>query len=293
MDRKPRIDSIGAGILIAFMIILGLNQALVKIMNVAMEPTFQAALRSLAAAPVLAAYCLWRKTKFDISPAILIPGIITGICFAGEFALLFQAVQHTTVARASVFFYTMPFWVAIAAHFLIPGEHLTPIRISGLVLAAVGVSIAIFSRTTVGNEGSLLGDVLALAAATGWAAIAILARTTQFSTIKPELQLLYQLVVSSIVLIPIALIIGENFKEPEAWHFGIFAFQVLIVVCFGFALWFWVLSKYPASDVASFSFFAPVFGVFFGWLLLDEPITWTIVIAVILVGMGIVLVNRR
>ena len=293
MERKPRIDTLGALVLIAFMFSLGLNQALVKIMNTAMTPLFQAGLRSLCAAPLMLAWCLWRSTPIDLSKKVFIPGLITGICFATEFGLLFEAVQHTTVARASVFFYTMPFWVAIAAHFLIPNERLTPIRIVGLVLAGIGVAVALLSRNEINAEFSLWGDMLALIAAVFWAVIAIVARTTALSTAKPELQLLYQLAVSAIILLPVCYMTDNGFSNPEPWHFAVFAIQVLLIVCVGFLTWFWVLSIYPASDMASFSFLAPLFGVFFGWLLLNEPITWTIVIAVMLVGMGIVLVNRR
>lgn len=293
MERKTRIDALGAIVLIVFMAVLGLNQVAVKIVNDGIAPLFQAGLRSLCAVPLIFAYCLWRNTKLDLSRAILIPGIATGIAFAFEFALLFQAVQWTTVARASVFFYTMPFWVAIAAHFLIPGERLTRLRVIGLLLAGAGVVIALSRTNADAGENALWGDIMALMAATGWAAIAIIARTTKFSTITPDLQLLYQLTISAIILLPIAIYGGETFLEPTATHWTIFALQVVFVVCVGFMTWFWVLSVYPASDMASFSFLAPLFGVLFGWLILGEAITWTIIVALVFVAIGIVLVNRK
>lgn len=293
MERKSRIDTTGAIILIVFMATLGLNQVLVKIVNDGLAPVFQAGLRSLAAMPVILIWCFWNRIEIKRSRDILIPGIFTGLCFALEFALLFEAVQYTTVARASVFFYTMPFWVAIGAHFLIPGERLTPIRIAGLLLAALGVVIALANKNVASGPLALRGDLMALLAATCWAMIALIARTTKFSQAAPAVQLLYQLVVSAALLLPLAMLVGHGFKEPTWIHWSIFSFQVLGVVCIGFLAWFWVLSVYPASDMAAFSFLAPVFGVLFGWLILSEAITWTIVIALVLVALGIVLVNRR
>jgi drug/metabolite transporter (DMT)-like permease len=187
----------------------------------------------------------------------------------------------------------MPFWVALAAHFLIPGERITRIRFLGLVLAGAGVVLALWNKNTAAGPLALRGDIMSLLAATGWAAIAIIARTTKFSTIKPGLQLLYQLVVSAILLLPFAHLIGHGFNDPTTTHWAIFIVQTLIVVCVGFLTWFWVLSIYPASDMASFSFLAPLFGVLFGWLILGEEVTSTIVVALVLVGIGIVLVNRR
>ena len=67
---------------------------------------------------------------------------------------------------------------------------------------------------------------------------------------------------------------------------------LLGVVCIGFLTWFWLLSVYPASRMASFGFLAPLFGVFFGWLILDEHLSLLTMVALVLVGTGIVLVNR-
>ena len=126
-----------------------------------------------------------------------------------------------------------------------------------------------------------------------WAAIALITRTTQFSTLKPEAQLFYQLAISAVILLPLTFILGDFFQEPTVLHWVIFSAQVVFVVCIGFVAWFWVLSIYPASDMASFSFLAPLFGVLFGWLILNEELTWNILLALTLVGIGIILVNKK
>ncbi|MEM7069122.1 MAG: DMT family transporter [Pseudomonadota bacterium] len=293
MERKDKIDALGAIVLVLIMMTLGINQVAIKLVNEGMAPVFQASLRSLFATPLILGFCLWRGLEIPFNKAILIPGLITGTLFAAEFALLFEAMEYTTVARASIFFYTMPFWVAAVAHFMIPGEKLSPIRILGLVLACAGVVVALAGGSSSAGDNAIIGDLMALVGATGWAGIALIARITAFSTVKPAAQLFYQLSVSSILLLPFALFIGDTFRDPTAFHWTIFAAQVLIVVCIGFLSWFWVLSIYPASDMASFSFLAPLFGVLFGWLILGEEITWTIIIALTLVAAGIVFVNRR
>jgi len=73
LERKSKIDATGALVLIIFMAVLGLNQV-----------------------------CIWRGSKIDTKKAVLLPGIAIGICFAIEFALLFKAIEYTTVARTSV-----------------------------------------------------------------------------------------------------------------------------------------------------------------------------------------------
>ena len=293
LERKDRIDAFGAVVLVCFSMLLGLNQSLVKIVNEAFAPAFQAGLRSLCAFPVVLIFALAFRRRLSVTDGSLFPGIVTGILFAGEFILLFQALDYTTVARASIFFYTMPFWVALGAHFLIPGDRLTPQKLLGLALAVAGVALALARNAAPATEHALLGDLMCLIGAVGWAGIALIARTTSFSKSSPEMQLIYQLAVSAPLMIGFAVFFGETVRAPEAMHYALFAFQVLVVVSVGFLTWFWILSIYPASDMASFSFLAPVFGVLFGWAIFGDPLTWTIVAALSLVAVGIVLVNRK
>lgn len=293
MARKDRIDLFGGALLVGFSALLGLNQVLVKLVNAGFAPVFQAGLRSACAFLPVLLFALFMRKRLSISDGSLGPGVLTGCLFAFEFILLFQALDYTTVSRASIFFYTMPFWVALGAHFIIPGDRLTPMKAAGLVLALTGVALALSNDAAPATDKAFIGDVFCLIGAMGWAAIALVARTTALSKSAPEMQLLYQLAVSAPIMLGLALIMGETVREPTAAIYGIFAFQVLVVVSMGFLMWFWVLSIYPASDMASFSFLAPVFGVIFGWLMLGETLTWTIVVALALVAAGIVLVNRK
>lgn len=121
----------------------------------------------------------------------------------------------------------------------------------------------------------------------------IVTRTTKLSGSSPEMQLLYQLAVSAIVLLSVAPFFGELVRELNSTIIFLFSIQVLFVVCVGFLTWFWVLSIYPASNMASFSFLAPVFGVIFGWLILNETLEKTILISLLLVSIGVILVNRK
>lgn len=291
MERKDRIDLFGGSALLLFSAALGLNQVFIKLLNSGLQPVFGAGLRSVVAFVAVLAFALWRRKRLSISDGSLPAGLLTGVLFAVEFIFLFIALDHTTVTRVSIFFYSMPIWMSLGAHFLVPGERITPVRALGLVLAMAGVVWAFVDRGTGG--GSLLGDVLVTLGAICWAAIGLAARVSRLSRAAPEMQLLYQLAVSSLILIPLAPLFGPLIREFEPWHLGIFLLMALGVVSVGFLFWFWILKIYPASDVASYSFLAPVFGVIFGWLLLGEAIGPTIIGALALVSVGIVLINRR
>ncbi len=293
MARKDRIDALGATALVVFSGLLGFNQALIKLVNAGFAPALQAGLRSLIALVPVLIYALLTRKRISLGRGGFWPGIACGVFFCIEFILLFVALDLTSVARASIFFYSMPVWVALGAHVLIPGERLTRAKLMGLALAVGGVTLALSSNAAPATEKALLGDLLCLLAAVAWAGIALVARATPLSEATPEAQLLIQLAVSAPVLIGVAFLTGDTVRAPEPLHVGILAFQSLGIVACGYLVWFRILAIYPASDMASFGFLAPVFGVFFGWLIFDEPLTLRLLAALALVGLGIVLVNRK
>ena len=291
MLRKEKIDSIGALALIVFSATMGLNQVMIKIVNDGLQPVFQAGLRSILAFFIVYAYASYCKNKINITDGSLIPGVIAGIFFGFEFILLFLALDYTTVGRASIMFYCMPVWVTIAAHFLIPNERISIIRVIGLSSAFMGMYWALSDSSD--NADALIGDIMCLIGSVLWAGIVLLARLSNLKKSSPEMQLIYQLAVSTFILIPAAFLFGPFIRELEVFHLFLFFIQVVGVVSFGFVLWFWVLSIYPASDMASFSFLAPVFGVIFGWLILDEKISIAVVGSLLLVSLGIMLMNWK
>jgi len=293
MPRKDRIDALGAVALVGFSAAMGLNQALIKLVNEGMAPIFQAGMRSAVAFPVVMLFAFLMARRLSLKDGSFWPGIFTGLLFSVEFMLLFKSVEYSSVARISILFYTMPFWVALGAHFLIPGERLTRWRVLGLFLAICGVVLALSDQEIASRPDAWKGDIMALIGAVFWAGIALTARTTKMANASPEMQLIYQLTVSAPIMIGVAIYTGDTYRDMTYELFGIFLFQALIVVGVGFLTWFWVLSIYPASNMASFSFLAPVFGVLAGWQILGENVSIAIIGALVLVAIGIVLVNRK
>ena len=292
MQRKDHIDTLAAVTLIVMNVLLGLNQSVVKLVNDGFAPVFQSGLRSACAILPVLGYALVMRKRLSVTDGSLGLGMLNGLLFSGEFCLLFLSLDYTSVARVSLFFYVMPVWVTIGAHFLVPGERMTLLKAGGLVLALAGVALGLGIGSGSAGEQAWIGDLLALGGAIFWASIALLTRTTRLQRCSPEMNLLYQLAVSAVILLAVAPLFGDTVREPTPAILGMFAFQVIVIVAIGFVVWFWILSIYPVSHMASFSLLAPVFGGLFGWLIFDDQITPAFVIALLLVGSGIVLINR-
>ena len=291
MEKKSHMDAFGAAALIAFALHLAFNQVVIKVTNDGFGPSFAAGLRSAGAVIVLYLWMRLRSIPLTV-PSVAVPaGVLSGVLFGIEFMMLFSALDFTTVSRASVIFYSMPVWLAIAGHFLMPDDRMNRGKALGLVMATAGVALALLDRSDA--TASLLGDVLALGAACCWAGIALCVKITPLSKVPPALQLMFQVGVSAPLRLIAAWISADLLRDPQPIHVAGLLFQSVAVASLGFLVWFWLLSIYPASSVASFSFLSPVFAVILGWLLLGEQVSLRVWIALALVSTGIFLINRR
>jgi len=162
-----------------------------------------------------------------------------------------------------------------------------------VLVAFAGIALA-FGDGFAAARGSLLGDVFGLIAAALWAATTVLIRATSLARISAAKTLFYQLAVSAPMLLAASLLMGEKgVMALTPLALASLAYQGVIVAFVSYLVWFWLLTRYLAARLSVFSFLTPLFGVLFGVLILSEPLTPSFVGAALLVGAGIVLVNRR
>jgi drug/metabolite transporter (DMT)-like permease len=288
--RKDGLDGAGVAMLLGIQGLLAFNQVLVKAGNEGLQPVFFAGLRSALAIGFVWAWLAWRGRPPRLDRASLGAGLLVGSAFTAEFLFLFLALDLTTVGRSSLIMYSMPVWFAVLAHFGL-GDRITPPKAAGLALAFSGCALAILFRPDTG-EASLAGDLCALGAAWGWALTAFVARRPVMRAVGPEMQLFWMVLVSAPILLLASIFFGPLIRDLQPVHLLALLFQSSVVVAGGFVAWLWLLSVYPSSTVASFSFLTPILAVGLGAVIFGESVTWSILVAVTLVAAGIVLINR-
>ena len=162
-----------------------------------------------------------------------------------------------------------------------------------MVLAFLGVALAFTDGFSTAAGSTLIGDVFGVIAAALWAATTVLIRSTRLTSASATKTLFYQLGFSALVL-PLASIVageaGVSALTPKV--VASLAYQAVIVAFASYLAWFWLLTRYLAGRLAVFSFLTPLFGVVFGVIFLSEPLSAAFLGAALLVGAGIVLVNR-
>jgi drug/metabolite transporter (DMT)-like permease len=220
-------------------------------------------------------------------------GIAAGLLFAAEFILIYWGLEYTNASRAVIFLYMSPFVVALGAQLFIPGEHLRAIQVLGLCCAFLGIVVAFEESLSFPTRRMLIGDSMLAGAAILWGATTVLIKASPLSRINASKTLLYQLAASAVVLPMASLVKGESgIVLMTPLIAGCIVYQTVWVAFITYLAWFWLIRHYPPSRLASFTFLTPLFGVLAGGLLLDEPITSGLLLALVLVGAGIYLVNR-
>ncbi|MBI5605131.1 MAG: DMT family transporter [Deltaproteobacteria bacterium] len=291
---KPYLDFKGTAILVTLCLLWGLNMAAIKFSNKGLEPIFTAGLRSLVASGLMLLWTFYRKEPLFPKSLRIIHPLTVGLLFGIEFVFIYVAQRYTLASRSFVFLYTHPFWVALGAHFLIPGDRLTWRRLSGLLLAFLGLVFVFSEGLQQYSSEVLFGDFLMILAALSWAATTIYVKRFLIQKCTPFQTLLYQILFSVPILFLLSFILEKDpIRTIDTTIFLSFFYQTVIVAFLSYWAWFYLIHIYPVTILATFSFLTPISGVFISSLILDEPLSLWLLLSLTLVSMGIYWVNKR
>ena len=283
------VDAFAAALTLVLCIVWGFNQVIAKIALADVGPISQTGVRSAIGVVCVVAYALAAKRRVFSIDGSEAAGAVAGVLFTAEFIVLYESLRFTTAARATVFIYAAPFFVALGAALALKSEQLRPIQWLGLALAFLGVVLGMMGRSA---GGGAFGDALALIAAALWAATTVLIRATPLRRADPVKVLLYQIAAAALIAPVAAYALGEPAPAHlSATTAAVLVWQGVAVVAVSYVMWFWLLTNYAVAQLSAFTFITPLVGVFAGWLVFGEQVTPAFAAAIALVLAGLALVN--
>ena len=286
-------DATAFSLMVLLTALWGFQQVVIKLTAPAVSLVMQAGIRSIIATLLLLAWVRLRGMQLFGRDGTLGAGVLAGLLFAGEFVFIYAGLGHTAASRMVVFIYLAPVCTALGLHLFVPGERLATGQWAGVGIAFSGVALAFAGGFATRGGDTWLGDLFGVIAAALWATTTVLVRATKLARITATKTLFYQLAVSALVLPLASVALGER-GVVAATPFAIASliYQGAIVAFASYLAWFWLLTRYFAARLSVFSFLAPLFGVLAGVVVLGESLTPSFTLAALLVGLGIVLVNR-
>ena len=265
---------------LAVVAIWGSNFVVIKVGLDHLPPLLFGALRfSLAALPMV--FFLPRPAASWKNLAAY--GILIG---AGQFGLLFIAMNgHISPGLASLVIQSQVFFT-IFLSMRLSNERVKPIQWISLALATAGI-VVIASHTD--GTTTVTGLALILMAAACWAGGNMVNK--QAGRVNMVAYVVWSSLFAAPPLFALSLIfegwpaIATGLRDADMVTWAAVFWQTLGNSLFGYAVWGWLLARYPAATVTPMALLVPVFGMAASSLLLGEAMpAWKLIAMALVMG---------
>lgn len=231
---------------------------------------------------------LWQaRAQFTRSHWLRLAGI-SAINSAIPFALFAWAAQRAPAGIGAITNATAVMFTALVAYALY-GERIGHRRALGLFAGFVGVVVLASGKT---SGASVAGAALAGTFAAALYGLGTNLIRRHISGLPTSAVAAATLVCASILLSPFAVANWPTEPvRPIAWASA----ALLGVLCTGLAFWLYyrLIYRIGAPRAATVNYLVPLFGVLWAWMVLGEPLTWTMALAGALILGGVALSQRQ
>lgn len=192
----------------------------------------------------------------------------------------------------------VPLFTALLAHYFSYNDRLNRNKAFGVALGLFG-TLLLVGPSALNDVGlHLWGQLAVIAAVLSFAASAIYIRL-QFqkkteSALDSALEALScQMLLSIVFLFPLALLIDQPWTlQPSLASVGALFFSSWAIRVGAMLLYYYLINVVGASTASTTLYLTPINGVFWGALLLAEPVTSSMIAALVLILSGVAVVNR-
>jgi drug/metabolite transporter (DMT)-like permease len=281
--------------LLAMILIWGINFAVVKAALAEMTPLSFNSLRFLLASALT--LLSLRLTEGGVSFArgdwwrLLGLGLIGNTCYQ---LLFINGINHTTAGNSALLLATTPIFVSLI------GAAFGVERVGKLAWVGVFFSFAGIFMVIVGSgkeldlaQETISGDILVLIGAAAWSVYTVLSKPmlSRYSALK-----LTALAMAAgtpfIVLFSIPQLLAQDWAAVS-WRgwLGLF-FSGSMAIALAYIIWNSGVSKVGGARTAVYSNLSPVVAAIFAWLTLGEVITTFMVVGAAMIFLGIYLTRK-
>jgi drug/metabolite transporter (DMT)-like permease len=269
---------------ISMSVIWGIPYLFIKIAVRELDPTVVVFARVGIAAAVLLPVAVQRGVLRQLREHWLVVAALACVQIVGPFLLISYGEQHITSSLTSLLIAADPLFVVLFALRFDPSERASGLRLVGLLIGIVGV-VVLLGLDVGGDEQRLLGAVLVLLAAAGYAISALLIKRPTIAVLPTLGVVTVMCITATIVLLPLTLTrLPSKAPSPEV----IASLLVLGLICTALAylLFFALVAEVGASRGTVITYVNPAVAVLLGVILLGEPLDAAIIVGFLLIIVG-------
>jgi drug/metabolite transporter (DMT)-like permease len=222
--------------------------------------------------------------------AFAVMGLLNNVI---PFTMIVWSQLYIPIGLASILNATTPLFTVLVAHALTSDDKMTPGRIIGLLTGLFGVVVLIGPGLLRGIGAHVVAELACVLAAVSYAFAGVYGR--QFRKESPYAVAIGQLVWSSILLLPLALLVDHPWTLPMPSARTLAAMVALAVfsTACAYVIFFRILARAGATNALLVTLLVPVSAVLLGGLVLDEHITLQHVAGMAIIGLGLAAIDGR
>ena len=206
------------------------------------------------------------------------------------FASISWGTQFIPSGLSAILNASMPLFTLIIA--VIWGDELASWpRALGVLLGFAGIGLLTWPQLQRGMDAALLGELAIILASLSYA-IAIVYARRAIKGQPPLVASLGQVTAGAVLFVPLALSESPWTQTPSLTAiWAVIAIGVLGTAV-AYIIYYRLLQSVGATATSLVTYIVPVFGVFWGWLILGERLSWYAFAALGMIFAGILLVNK-
>jgi len=216
------------------------------------------------------------------------------VLFGLDYGLIYWSEQFIDSGLTAVLFATLPLITIFAAHLYLPAEPITARKLSGTLLAFVGVVVLFGDHLRLDPEKA--GAMAAVVAGAAFAAAAAVVTKRHGAALHPAALNAPAMLIGAAALAATSLAAGEAFTFPrDRQAMAAIAYLAVAGSVVSFLAYFFLLKTWSATSVSFISVFTPVIALALGFVFLGERPTPLTAIggALILAGVTLAVTNGR
>ena len=264
----------------------------IKIATYSYDPFTLALIRVVFASIPLFLLCKYKNIKIEAFSKNWKPYALIGLCnIAIPFTLIAIGTAKINSYLAAMLMSTTPMSGSILAHFFTKDEKITLLKSIGILIGFLGVFFLFFDKVII-NESNYIYVLITILGSTFYSIGGIL--TLKLRTKGNENVTTSTTLWSVIFLFPLSMIFETPWQLSPSID-STLALLYLGVVATGLAwmIRFRILTVNGLVFQTQVAYLIPIFGVLFGYFLMNEIITWRVLISLIIIILGIYIVKKN
>ena len=264
----------------------------IKIASYSYEPITLALVRVIFASIPLFMLCKFKKIKIEGFTKNWKLYALIGLCnITIPFILIAIGTSKINSYLAAMLMSTTPLSGSLLAHFFTKNEKISLLKSFGILIGFSGILILFLDKVII-NESNYIYVLITILGSTFYSIGGIL--TLKLRNKKNENVTTSTTLWSVIFLLPLAFILETPFNSSPTLDSTLSLFY-LGVVATGLAwlIRFRILTVNGLVFQTQVAYLIPIFGIIFGYFLMDEIITWKVLVSLVVILLGIYIFKKN